>query len=63
MYIEITREAFETLVPQDLPVASVKSGSLYRRIFYISNGVKLQRLENYPSGECVTQYYIQDINA
>ena len=61
MYIEITKEAFDALVPQDLPVASVKAGSLYRRVFYISNGVKLQMLENYPS--CIRQYYIQDINA
>ena len=61
MYAEITKEMFEVLVPQDLPVSSVKEGNAYRRTYYASKGVKLQKLENYLS--FVTQYYVQDINA
>ena len=61
MYAEITKETFDTLVPQDLPVFSVKEGNVYRRTYYISKGVKLQKLENYLA--FVTQYYVQDINA
>jgi hypothetical protein len=61
MYIEITKEAFKVLVPIDQPNSSVKEGELARRIYYYSNGVKLQTVNNYISG--TMQYYIQDINA
>ena len=61
MYIEITQDAFKTLVPLDQPNSSVKEGELARRIYYIAHGVKLQTVENFVSN--VMQYYIQDINA
>ncbi len=61
MYIEITKESFKQLVPDDLPCASVKQGELARRTYYYNHGVKLQTVENFVSG--TMQYYIQDINA
>jgi hypothetical protein len=61
MYIEITKEAFKALVPIEMPNSSVREGELARRIYYYSNGVKLQTVENHVS--CTMQYYIQDINA
>jgi hypothetical protein len=61
MYIEITKEAFKALVPIEMPNSSVREGESARRIYYYSNGVKLQTVHNFVAG--TLQYYIQDINA
>ncbi len=61
MKAEITKEAFRALVPAELPCAKVKSTELAYRVEWESHGILVIQIENYLS--CVTQYYIQDINA
>ena len=61
MKVEITKEAFRVLVPEYEPCAKAKSTELAHRIEWEAHGVLVIQIENHAS--CVTQYYVQDINA
>ena len=60
MYIEINKEAFETL-KGDTQARTVDDSSGALVEVYISNGVTLKEITNFYSRP-VTQYYVQDIN-
>lgn len=60
MNAEITKEAFHALLNNTKP-SSIEQGEHYRKALWISKGVLLIELEDFLS--CVTQYYVQDINA
>ncbi len=60
MNVEITKEAFNALLNRAKP-ESTEQGEHYRKTLYLNKGVQLIELENFLS--CVTQYYVQDINA
>ena len=61
MYSEITKELFKSIVSNDeKAINAVQLENAYKTMFFV-HGVLLLRVENYLS--CVTQYYIQDINA
>lgn len=57
---EITRELF-VMITGDLCSTSVWNGEHHREIVYITKGVRLKQIDNFLS--CVSQYYVQDINA
>ena len=61
MYIEITKGAFEAMVPLGMPSTEVKRDERHGRVYYYSHGVKLQIVCTF--SEATRQYYIQDINA
>lgn len=61
MKVEITKEAFHALVPDYAPCVKAESTEFANRIEWESHGVLVIQLDNYAS--CVTQYYVQDINA
>lgn len=60
-YIEITREAFKTLVDLNTPCDKVEQKESYCKLYYIAHGIRLMQVDNYNS--FCTQYYIQDVNA
>lgn len=57
---EITRELF-VMITEDLGSTSVWNGEHHREIIYLTKGVRLKQIDNFLS--CVSQYYVQDINA
>jgi len=60
-WVEITKEAFDILKGNE-EALNYKKTELTEAAFYLSQSdVRLQSLTNFAS--CVTQYYIQDINA
>ena len=60
--VEITDKAFHLLKGNDEKTwHDYKSNELCEWTTYINNGVKLMALCNFVS--CITQYYVQDINA
>jgi hypothetical protein len=61
-YAEITKEAFDKLVPPYYSIVhEVENLEHAIKYHYVNHGVKLMAIENFLS--VVTQYYIQDINA
>ena len=61
MYSEITKELFKSIVSNDeKAINTVQLSNAYKTMYFV-HGVLLLQVENYLS--CVTQYYIQDINA
>jgi len=61
--IEVTQEAFESIVGDTTPLVSMSAGSGVERLEYTIKGVRLEAVINYHSSRPITQYYIQDINA
>lgn len=57
---EITRELF-VFITENEYTTQVENKELYNRFIYNVKGVRLQRIDNFLS--CVSQYYIEDINA
>lgn len=57
---EITRELF-VFITENEYTTQVENKELYNRFLYNVKGVRLQRIDNFLS--CVSQYYIEDINA
>lgn len=60
--IEITKEAFESIIGDSQPIISMSAGSGAEIYRYMTKGVVLESVTNYYS-KAITQYYIQDINA
>ena len=61
MYSEITKELFKTIVSDDAKsINTVQLSNAYKTMYFV-HGVLLMQVDNYLS--CVTQYYIQDVNA
>lgn len=61
MYSEITESLFNSIVTEDTKcMNTVQLENAFKTMFFV-HGVLLMKVENYLS--CVTQYYIQDINA
>ena len=61
MYSEITKELFNIIISNDeKSINTVHLQNAYKTMYFV-HGVLLLQVENYLS--CVTQYYIQDINA
>lgn len=61
MYSEITKELFNIIISNDeKSINTVQLQNAYKTMYFV-HGVLLMKVENYVS--CVTQYYIQDINA
>lgn len=57
---EITRELF-VFITENEYTTQVENKELYNRFIYNVKGVRLQQIDNFLS--CVSQYYIEDINA
>lgn len=57
---EITRELF-VFITENEYTTQVENKELYNRFLYNVKGVRLQRIDNFLT--CVSQYYIEDINA
>ena len=61
MYSEITESLFKSIVTKETKcINTIQLGHAFKTMFFVE-GVLLMKVENYLS--CVTQYYIQDINA
>jgi hypothetical protein len=60
-FIEITKEAFDVLLGDQIQVPLVLTGNVEVGC-YRAHGVILKAVTNYYS-KAITQYYIQDINA
>ena len=61
MYSEITKELFKAIVSNDeKSINAIQLSNAYKTMYFV-HGVLLMQVDNYLS--CVTQYYIQDINA
>lgn len=61
MYSEITKELFKSIVSDDeKSINTVHLANACKTMFFV-HGVLIMQVDNYLS--CVTQYYIQDINA
>lgn len=61
MYSEITKELFKSIVLDDTKsINTVQLSNAYKTMYFV-HGVLLMQVDNYLS--CITQYYIQDINA
>lgn len=61
MYSEITKELFKAIVSDDVKsINTVQLSNAYKTMYFV-HGVLLMQVDNYLS--CITQYYIQDINA
>lgn len=61
MYSEITEELFKAIVLDDeKSINTVQLSNAYKTMYFV-HGVLLMQVDNYLS--CITQYYIQDINA
>ena len=60
-YVEITLEAFKVLVNQDAKCLNVDNFEHANVMHYFEHGIKLKQVDNFLS--CVSQYYIEDINA
>ena len=61
MYSEITRELFNAIVSNDeKSINTIQLSNAYKTMYFV-HGVLLMQVDNYLS--CITQYYIQDINA
>ena len=61
MYSEITKELFKSIVSNDeKSINAIQLEHAYKTMYFV-HGVLLLQVDNYLS--CVTQYYIQDINA
>lgn len=65
MYSEITKEAFNALIPTDnvngFPSFNHEEGEHYDKFYWKTHGVTVMTITNFI--EQTTQYYIQDINA
>lgn len=61
MNVEITRELFRSIVDNDEKPFKLESVEPCHRIYYSVHGVVLIQIESYVA--CVTQFFIQDINA
>ena len=61
MYSEITKELFKAIVSNDEKAINIVQLSNAYKTMYFVHGVLLMQVDNYLS--CMTQYYIQDINA
>lgn len=61
MYSEITKELFKAIVANDeKSINTVQLPNAYKTMYFV-HGVLLMQVDSYLS--CITQYYIQDINA
>lgn len=61
MYSEITKELFKAIVSDDeKSINTIQLSKAYKTMYFV-HGVLLMQVDNYLS--CITQYYIQDINA
>ena len=60
MYSEITKELFKAIVADEKSINIVHLLTASKTMYFV-HGVLLMQVDNYLS--CVTQYYIQDINA
>ena len=61
MYIEITEALFKSIVTKETKcINAIQLDHAFKTMFFV-HGVLLMKVESYLS--CVTQYYIQDINA
>lgn len=61
MYSEITKELFKAIVSDDeKSIIAIQLSNAYKTMYFV-HGVLLIQVDNYLS--CITQYYIQDINA
>lgn len=61
MYSEITKELFKAIVADDeKSINTVQLSNAYKTMYFV-HGVLLMQVDNYLS--CITQYYIQDVNA
>lgn len=61
MYSEITESLFKSIVTNETKcINTVQLENAFKTMFFV-HGVLLMKVDNYLS--CVTQYYIQDINA
>ena len=61
MYSEITRELFNAIVSNDeKSINTIQLSNAYKTMYFV-HGVLLMQVDNYLS--CITQYYIQDVNA
>lgn len=61
MYSEITESLFNSIVTEDTKcINAIQLENAFKTMFFVHD-VLLMKVENYLS--CVTQYYIQDINA
>ena len=61
MYSEITESLFKSIVTSETKcINTIQLENALKTMFFV-HGVLLLKVENYLS--CVTQYYIQDINA
>ena len=61
MYSEITKELFKAIVADDEKSINTVHLLTASKTMYFVHGVLLMQVDN--SLSCVTQYYIQDINA
>lgn len=61
MYSEITKELFKAIVSDDARSINTVQLSNAHKTMYFVHGVLFMQVDNYLS--CMTQYYIQDINA
>ena len=59
--IEITEQVFKQLVTGGEVISEVENTELATLTYYNVLGVNLLQINNFVS--CVTQYYMQDINA
>lgn len=61
MFSEITKELFKAIVSDDeKSINTIQLSNAYKKMYFV-HGVLLMQVDNYLS--CITQYYIQDINA
>lgn len=61
MYSEITKELFKAIVADDeKSINTIQLSNAYKTMYFV-HGVLLMQVDNYLS--CITQYYIQDVNA
>jgi hypothetical protein len=61
MYVEITKEAFDRLVPETLRAYEIDSTELAHKQYFCLYGVVCLSIFNHVAS--VSQYYIQDVNS
>jgi len=61
MLVEITKELFNRLVPNDVPVYRIISKDDQYQMLYKVDGVIIMAVDYYLI--CKTMYFVQDINA
>ena len=62
IFVEVTREAFQALVGDSIPLIEMSAGSNVERFTYKAKGLHIEAITNHYSRP-ITQYYIRDINA